>query len=100
MSDDDLFEGIKRTLDEADWLMLQPHVDTGALIFVSHELDLFTVAVQMARDDKVVVQQYIDRGLILRPTDEQIKGWSLTPDKKFMTTIVQPFILSQEIFLN
>lgn len=91
---------LKETLDEAEWKWLAPHLARDAIILVSHDLDLLAVAEKVARDDKEQVAEWIEKGLLGKPTREQIETWTKTPTKKFLTIIVQPYVLAQEHLLH
>ncbi len=95
-----LREQLEETLDESEWSWLMPHLARDSVILVSHELDLLVVGEKVSRDDKESVQQWIASGKLSKPTREQIEAWSKTPGKKFLTLIVQPYVLAQEHLLH
>jgi hypothetical protein len=95
-----LREELEAVLDEAEWSWMAPHLARDAVILVAHGLDLLTVGEKIARDDKVSVQSWISSGQLSKPTREQIEAWTKTPGKKFLTLIVQPYVLVQEHLLH
>lgn len=95
-----LREDLKKTLDESEWSWLAPHLVRDAIILVSHDLDLLTVGETVSRDEKGTIQEWIAQGFITKPTREQIEAWTKTPTKKFLTLIVQPYVLAQEHLLH
>lgn len=103
-SDDDdrqkIFDSLKRTLDEAEWAWLEPHQERGCLLIVAAGLDLLDIGFKIAIDDKDAVQAWISSGRITRPTADQLAQWKRTPDKKFLTVVVQPYVLAQEHLLH
>lgn len=95
-----IMEGLKRTLDEAEWSWLIPHFERGSLLLVLPGIDLLDVGYRVAVDDKAAVAAWVKAGKIKRPTDEQIEAWNKEPSKKFMSVVVQPYVLIQEQFLH
>lgn len=94
------FDGLHRTFDEAEWAWLKPHAERGALILVSNRLDLFDAAEKVAEDDAAVVEGWMQQGLIAKPTAEQIEAWDQDPGKRFLSLVVQPYVLAQEARLH
>lgn len=95
-----LREDLEKTLDESEWSWLGPHLVRDAIILVSHDLDLLSVGEAVSRDEKKRIQEWIGQGFITKPTREQIEAWTKTPTKKFLTLIVQPYVLAQEHLLH
>jgi hypothetical protein len=97
---ENLRESLARTLDEAEWGWLEPHAARGALLLVARELELIEVAMAMARDDAASLQVWLTRKQVGRPDREQLDAWKVTPQRRFMSVIVQPYVLIQEIVLS
>jgi hypothetical protein len=95
-----LREELKATLDESEWGWLAPHLVRDALILISNDLDLLLTAEKLAQDDKTQVNEWIQKGQISKPTVAQIEAWTKTPEKKFLSVIVQPYVLIQEHLLH
>ncbi len=96
---DDLLETLKRTLDEAEWSLLRTHAEErDALILVELGLDLLEVAVAVASNRSVQVEEWIQAGRIGKPTAKQLQ--EIPPTRKFLCVIVQPFVLAQELILH
>ncbi len=91
---------LKRTLDEAEWEWLKPHQERGGLMLLEHGMDLLETAFKIATDDKDALAAWIAEGKIKRPTTEQAAAWDVNPAKKFMTIVVQPYVLAQEQLLH
>ncbi len=77
------------------WAPLEQHVKRQALFFVSGP-DLLHVAVAVASDDKSQVQGYLERGVVARPTDAELKHWR-EYDGRFLCIIVQPYVFFVEV---
>lgn len=94
-------EDIKAKLEEekleATWHALKPHWERGALIWVSQDLSLSDVGVSLAQDQASVVEGWLGEGLLAKPSEEQMKEWNENPLKLFWMSIVQPFVLIQEL---
>lgn len=84
-------------IDEAEWQWLKPHLERGALITVSAELDLAEAGEKIAADDTAPVSAWIASGKIGKPTEDEIAAWDTAPDKRFLTLIISPYVLIQEI---
>ena len=95
-----LREELKATLDESEWGWLAPHLARDALILISNEVDLLLAAEKLAQDDKTQVAEWIQTGVISKPSLSQIESWTKTPEKKFLSIIVQPYVLIQEHLLH
>lgn len=77
------------------WSELLRFFASGMVIVVARELDMVEVAVQMANDNKQVVMQWLDQGLIVKVSDEQAQAW-LDGNASLWTVVVKPWILVQE----
>jgi hypothetical protein len=87
---------LQEGLDEADWSWFEPHLRRDSVILVSVGLDLLTVAEKVAQDDQTQVAEWIRTGLLSKPTPFQLEEWKKTPQKKFLTVVVRPYVLAQE----
>ena len=97
---DQLKEGFKKNLDQAEWAWFKPHVERDALIWVSPDLDILEVALALAEDSTSQVQAWISGGKVLKLTPDQKMTWDQEPTRKFLTLIVQPYVLIQHPSLN
>jgi hypothetical protein len=93
----DLINDLAQSLDEAQWGWLYPHLQRGAVILVSNDLNLVEVGKAIANDTTTLVKGWIQKRLIGKPTVEQIQLWDKSPEKKFMSIVVQPYVLVQEM---
>jgi hypothetical protein len=90
-------EELALNIDEAKWQWLKPHLERGALITVAAALDLSEAGERIAADDSETLTAWISAGMVGRPTAEKIEEWDNEPGKKFLTLIISPFVLIQEI---
>jgi hypothetical protein len=90
-------EELALSVDEAEWQWLKPHLERGALITVSGVLELAEVGERISADDTTAVSAWINAGRIGKPMAEDIARWDATPGKKFLTLIVSPYVLIQEL---
>ena len=90
-------EELALNIDEAQWQWLKPHLERGALITVAAALDLSEAGERIAADDSETLTAWISAGKVGRPTAAEIGEWDNEPGKKFLTLIISPFVLIQEI---
>jgi len=76
------------------WSELQRFFAAGKAIYVSADLDLVEVAVQVSSDNSNKVRQWMDKGIISPVTDDQAKCWIET-DATVWAVVVKPWILVQ-----
>ena len=93
-----LKEDLAKTLDEAEWSWLKPHAQRDAIVMVAQGLDLLVVAEAIALNSSTQVQDWIAQGLLSKPTQEQMDAWDQESGRKFMSLVVQPFVLIQDRF--
>lgn len=91
---------LKKTLDEAEWTWLKSHAQRDGLIVIAPDLDILDAGYSISEDDKARVQAWIQSGKISKPTAQQIALWDKTPTKRFMSLVVQPYVLIQELLLH
>ena len=92
-----MVESFKRDLADVSWRELKIHLQRDAIIVVAEGLDLIDVAVAVAEDDKVAVENWIAASYLEKPNEQQLESWEREPDKRFHMLIVQPFILVQSL---
>lgn len=88
---------LKESLDTAEWAWLARHAERDAVIVVAPGIDLLDAGLKIARDDAATVQQWITEGKLAKPTREQLDAWNAAPDRKFLSLVVQPYVLVQQI---
>lgn len=77
------------------WTELQRFFAAGSVIAVDDALDLVEVAVQIARDNKAAVAQWLAAGQLGQVSDAQAQSW-LEADAALWTVVVKPWILVQQ----
>ena len=77
------------------WRELQPYFARGATVAVKAELDLVEGALQMSKDNRPQVAQWLERGQIGRVTDEQALAW-YEADTLVWAVVARPYVLVQE----
>jgi len=90
---DDVRIGLAGDRALTDWRSLRPHNERRALFVVSDGLDLLDAAEAVAVDDTARVAEWLARGLLARPLEDQVAAWTEEPDTTFEFVIVQPFVL-------
>jgi len=90
-----LREKLKEEIGVSSWKGLIPETLTKSLFLVSKGLDLVEVGVQVALDNTGEVKKWIEGGLLVRPTKEQIAAWE-SYGSLFRFIIVAPFVFFQE----
>jgi len=76
------------------WRELQRYFASGSAIFVSESLDLVEVAVQISKDNREQVAQWMNAGQIARVSDAQALEWYET-DAIVWAVVVRPYVLVQ-----
>jgi len=79
------------------WSDLQPHAKRDSIIIVNPSLDLLEVGEAIANDNAPLVNQWINQGLISKPTQQQLSEWNENLQQQFNTIIVQPFVLISQL---
>jgi hypothetical protein len=97
MNDQELRKTLKESLDEAYWTWLRKHAERDAIILIAPEMDLLETALTMAKDDHATVQSWIVSGKVSKPTQVQLDAWNSEPTRRFLSIVVQPYVLVQEI---
>lgn len=82
---------------EAEWDWLRAHLERGGLIVVGQELDIVDVGMAIAADDAAMVNGWVAAGKLTKPSAAEIAAWDCDRGRKFLSLIVSPFVLIQEI---
>jgi hypothetical protein len=90
-----LREKLSGELGVATWKSLLPEMLTKSLFFVSPDLDLVDVGVQVALDRTGEVKKWLETGALSRPTPEQISTWE-TSGSLFRFIILAPYVFFQD----
>jgi hypothetical protein len=78
------------------WEELQRFFASGAAIFVSEELDLIDVAIQISKDNQKQVLQWMETGKVTRVNDAQALAW-YERDAEVWAVVVRPYVLVQDV---
>jgi hypothetical protein len=78
------------------WEELQRFFASGKAIFVSDTLDLIDVAIQISRDNKEQVVQWMEAGLVTPVSDAQAQIWFET-NAEVWAVVVRPYVLVQAV---
>ena len=89
-------EELAGKIDLTDWFALRAHLERGGVIVVDNLLDLVEVAVAVAGDDVKRIEEWVSKGLVGKPSAQEIEQWDAEQGKEFLCLIVSPFVLVQE----
>jgi len=78
------------------WKELQRFFASGAALFVSAELDLVEVAVQMSKDNAEQIREWMNSGKMVKVTDAQAAAW-FEADALLWAVVVRPWVLVQPV---
>jgi len=81
------------------WSDLQRFFAAGKAIYVSDDLDLIEVAVQVSTDNNDLVRQWLDKGKIAPVSDNQARCW-IDTDATVWAVVVKPWVLVQDLKEN
>ena len=94
LKDTELHDKINRETARVRWSELDRHFASGAVIWVSPDLDLVEVALRIAHDDKAHVSRWMSEGKIAKVSDAQALSWQAA-DTTLWASVVSPFVLVQ-----
>jgi hypothetical protein len=97
MSVEELSEQLSQEVGECYFSDLEAHIKRGAVLQVSSDLQLLDVAVAVASDDAVSVQEWIGDAKLTSPSSEAVSEWQSNPDAQFRVVIVRPYVLVQPL---
>lgn len=90
-----LRDKLKGEIQKVGWDALEPHVQRDALIVIDPVLDLTEVAIAAAEDCSDLMELWVDRGWLYKPSAEQLEKFQATSGDVFDFVIVQPFVFTQ-----
>ncbi|BAN35111.1 hypothetical protein SCD_n01282 [Sulfuricella denitrificans skB26] len=94
--DDILRASLNRETARIAWKELLRFFAAGTVVAVSKELDLVEVAIQISKDNKTTIEQWMLENRIGKVSDAQAKDW-LETDTALWAVVVRPWILVQQI---
>ena len=77
------------------WSELQRFFAAGKAIYVSTDLDLVEVALQISNDNGDIVKQWMVKGQLAPVSDDQARYWFDT-DATVWAVVVKPWVLVQD----
>ena len=86
---------LNRETARMHWHELLRYFASGLVVVVDDCLDLIEVAVAFTKDDKSLVETWLDANQVLKATDAQAAEW-LAADRQLWTVVVRPWILVQK----
>lgn len=89
-------EQLLASMGPIEFTDLRAHLARGAVITVDRSLDLLEVGEAVARDDKARVAEWIEKGLLGKPSLADIERWSKRAGPAWTSLVVQPFVLVVE----
>ena len=75
---------------------LRAHVARGIVVVVDPSIALLDVAEALATNDTSLVDGWIGKNLLTKPTLEQLDRWSRITDARWDSLVVAPFVLIWE----
>ncbi|MGH1470280.1 MAG: DUF2288 domain-containing protein [Cellvibrionaceae bacterium] len=96
IQDQELFQKINRETAKISWEELQPHYESGALVYVEPSTDLIKVAIEFSKDNKQQVEEWLTLGAVCRVTEKQAELWS-HHNQDFWASVIAPWILIQPV---
>ena len=89
-------EKLEKYSGNVNWSYLQPHFESGVLLYVDPSLALTQVGLALAQDDETQVQAWISAGDLVQPCQLHATHWQESKEQ-FNAMIVRPFVLAQPI---
>ena len=93
----DIRKRLQGDIAKISWQEIIPHAKRDAVVVINQKLDLLDVAEAIALDNTLVVNNWIADNLITKPSMIQLNDWNNSPETKFVTAIVQPFVIIQAV---
>ena len=89
-------ETLAASMGPIEFTDIRAHLARDAVIVVDASLDLLEVGEAVARDDKSRVAEWVEKGLIGKPSLERIETWAKVQGPAWTALVVQPFVLLRE----
>jgi len=88
---------LEKTMGDCLASDLETHIKRGVVIVVDEHLNLLDVAMNIAEDNAEQVSTWMQTGQLAQPTSLQIDAWEKEANKRFVSVIVQPYVLVQAV---
>ena len=86
---------LDKYVGEVSWEYLEPHFQSGSLIYIDNSLCIKDVGQALAKDDTKKVKQWLMAGDALKPGQAHAKYWN-EANSTFIALVVSPFVIIQE----
>jgi hypothetical protein len=77
------------------WQELERHYARGVLMTVAADMDLVMTAAHMVRDDKTVIESYLETDQLHPTSEDDARDWHKR-DPDLWAVVVAPWVLVQE----
>ncbi|HYE37673.1 DUF2288 domain-containing protein [Methylocaldum sp.] len=94
MHDKELRQKLAAETGQIAWQELERHFARGVVVVVTPELDLVEAAARVAEDDKRALEEWMNRGQIVRATDDHARRWT-DSECTLWAVVVAPWVLVQ-----
>ena len=88
-------EKVNLETSQIPWAELQRFFAGGLAISIAGDLDLIEVAYQFSKDNKTLVQQWMQDNKVAQVSDQQAQKW-FENDASVWAVVVKPWILVQD----
>lgn len=78
-----------------EWQQLEKFFAQGILVEVAASLDLVQAALALCQDNKPQVQEWLQKGLLQKVSDEKAKAF-VADNRKLWSVVAAPWILVQQ----
>ncbi|MCB1176999.1 MAG: DUF2288 family protein [Leptospiraceae bacterium] len=93
---EEIIKNIEENTSIIEWDELKFFFARGETIFISKNLDIKEIALQICLDNKIFIEPLMQSNQIGKIQDDTAKLW-FSENKKVLACVVRPFILVQEI---
>ena len=90
-------EKLASQIGTAPWSLLEVHAQSDNLILADKALSLLDVAVAVADNETAKVNDWIEKGLLAKPSLKQWTHFQGNHATRFQFIIVHPFVIGQLI---
>lgn len=88
-------EKLDKYVGEVTWEYLEPHFQSGSLIYIDNSLCIKDVGKTLAKDDAEKVKKWLKSGDALKPGQAHAEYWKKS-NSTFTALVVSPFVIIQE----
>ena len=93
--DESLKQKLNRETAKIHWRALEDHHKQGAVIMVSSNLDLITVAIAFAEDNRPLVEKWLNQVEVAKVSQTQAATWTES-NPELWAVVIAPWVLVQE----